>query len=53
MAILEEKILTVYRQERELDRQSKELMMNFKKLFVIEFMKMRERKVEERKNELK
>jgi len=43
MAILEDKILTVYRSDYELDRQSKELMMNFKRLAAIEFMKIAER----------
>jgi hypothetical protein len=43
MAILEDKILTVYRSDYELDQQSKELMMNFKRLAAIEFMKIAER----------
>lgn len=44
MAILEDKILSVYKAERDLDRKSKKLMMNFKKLFAIEFMKIIQRK---------
>jgi len=44
LAMLEDNIMTFYRAERDLDRKSKKLMMNFKKLFAIEFMKIVQRK---------
>ena len=45
--------MSVYRAERDLERKSKKLMMNFKMLFAIEFMKIIERKrLEEEKLKL-
>ena len=47
LALLEQRIMSVYILQRDLERKSKKLMVNFKMLFALEFMKIVQRKRQE------